>query len=524
MPGAEAVRVGSVSATPARNQRTVVLQSVHLVPLSAAVPAEPVDVLVRGSVVERIEPRLPTAGADDVVAGQGRWLIPGLWDAHVHVGQWAATRDRLDLRTADSPADAVRRVADHLQGLARRAAQPPPLVIGYGHRTARWEASPTVAQLDAATGPVPVVLVSGDAHHGWLNSAALQRVGLAPRDGVVLETQWYPIMDRLSELAGGQRDSDDAVRAAMAEAAARGIVGVVDLEFHGTLDDWPRRVAAGLDSWRVRAGVYPEDLDRPIRAGLRTGMPIDGCHGLVTMGGLKLITDGSLNTRTAYCDEPFADSEDLEKPCGMRNFTVEEMQELMARAQHCGLHCQVHAIGDAAVADALDAYEQTGARGTIEHAQLVRLADLPRMARLGIVASVQPAHLVDDRDVTDRLWPDRTGRCFAFRSMVDSGVPLRFGSDAPVSPLDPWLAMAAAVHRGQDGASPWHPEQALTAAQALAASTDGAGTVGVGSTADLVLLDADPLTAGTSQDQAALLRGMSVALTMVAGRITHDSR
>lgn len=501
--------------------KTVVLQSVRLVPLDSSASAEPVDVLVRGDVVERVEAHLPTAGVDEVVAGEGRWLLPGLWDAHVHVGQWAATRDRLDLRTASSAPDAVRRVAEHLRGLAETHRRPSGLVIGYGHRTGRWTSDPNVAQLDAATGSVPVVLVSGDAHHGWLNTAALRLLGLAPRDGVVLEAEWYPIMDRLSELADQAVDPDAAVRAVMADAAARGIVGVVDLEFHGTLDDWPRRIAAGLDAWRVRAGVYPEDLDRPIRAGLRTGMPVDGCRGLVTMGGLKLITDGSLNTRTAYCDEPFVDSDDLEHPCGVRNFTVEEVRDLMTRAHRAGLHCHVHAIGDAAVADALDAYERTGAGGTVEHAQLVRPADLPRMARLGVAASVQPAHLLDDWEVTDRLWPDRTGRCFAFRSMVADGVRLRFGSDAPVSALDPWSAIATAVHRGDPGSPPWHPEQSLTPAQALIASTDGAGTVAVGSLADLVLIDADPLAAGPSAEQATRLRDMSVALTMVGGRVTH---
>ena len=137
----------------------------------------------------------------------------------------------------------------------------------------------------------------------------------------------------------------------------------------------------------------------------------------------------------------------------------------------------IHAIGDAALELAMDAFEATGARGSIEHAQLITTRELRRMARLGISASVQPAHLLDDRDTTIQIWPDRADRCFAFRSMLDQGVELRLGSDAPVAPLDPWLAMAAAVHRSADEREPWHPEQALTASEALAASTDGQATL-----------------------------------------------
>jgi predicted amidohydrolase YtcJ len=189
-----------------------------------------------------------------------------------------------------------------------------------------------------------------------------------------------------------------------------------------------------------------------------------------------------------------------------------------------------HAIGDRALMDALEAYDATGAVGSIEHAQLVRREALPHLARLGLRASVQPAHLLDDRDVTELCWPDRAGRCFAFRWMADAGVELALGSDAPVSPLDPWLAIAAAVHRSADERPPWHPEQSLTAREALAASVDGQGSVHAGMAADLVLLDADPLapTADPSDDSAddsaarsAALRSMPVAATLVGGDIVH---
>ncbi len=175
------------------------------------------------------------------------------------------------------------------------------------------------------------------------------------------------------------------------------------------------------------------------------------------MGPLKIISDGSLNTRTAWCCAPYADPQRLEHPSGQPNLSAAELRDLMSRAHGSALEVATHAIGDAAVAEALAAYAVTGARGSIEHAQLVGRDDVRRMAELDIHASVQPAHLLDDRDLTDRIWGERSARCFAFRWMLDDGVTLALGSDAPVSPLDPWLAMAAAVHRSADEREAWHP-------------------------------------------------------------------
>jgi predicted amidohydrolase YtcJ len=148
------------------------------------------------------------------------------------------------------------------------------------------------------------------------------------------------------------------------------------------------------------------------------------------------------------------------------------------------------------------------------------------MAELDIRGSVQPAHLLDDRDLTEKIWPGRAERCFAFRWMLEDGVEVALGSDAPVSPLDPWLAIAAAVHRSADDRDPWHAEQAMTPQEALAASVDGAPTVGVGSRGDLVLLDRNPLAGfALGADTAAVgesLRTMPVALTTVAGEVVHS--
>lgn len=165
---------------------------------------------------------------------------------------------------------------------------------------------------------------------------------------------------------------------------------------------------------------------------------------------------------------------------------------------------------------ALDAFERVGCPGSVEHAQLLRWVDVERFARLGVVASVQPEHAMDDRDVADEQWVGRTDRAFALETLAAAGVRLALGSDAPVAPLDPWVAIGAAVSRSRGGRAPWHPEQRVPAAVALAASTDGRDAVTLGSRADLVVLDADPLSAPVDA-----LRAMPVAATLLGGRFTH---
>lgn len=500
-----------------------VLRRCRPVPLDAdpgrdAPQAGPVDVLIDHDGVLAVA----SSGALDLPAGtetidaDGRWLLPGLWDQHVHLAQWTLTSGRLDLADVTGPDQAVRRVAD------RVAAAPGVPVVGWGHRSAGWSREPTVAELDAVTGDTPVVLISGDAHHAWLNTPALLHLALPVRDTVVREAEWFAAYGRLSSLVGDDGTSPAAYRRALEEAAARGVVGLVDFEFSGGVAEWCERWEAGCDLLRVRMAVYADGLDAVLAAGLRTGDPLSGDPRL-TMGPLKIISDGSLNTRTAWCCSPYADAP--QAPPGMPNLDAGELQRLLATAHRHGLEVATHAIGDAAAAAALEAYAVTGARGSIEHAQLIRAEDIARLAALGLRASVQPAHLLDDRDLAERVWPDRTDRCFAFRSMLDAGAELVLGSDAPVAVLDPWAAVAAAVHRSADDRDAWHPEQAITVAEALRASTDGRTGVAVGGPADVVLLDTDPLagadTGAEAREQAAALRAQRVALTMVAGRVVH---
>jgi predicted amidohydrolase YtcJ len=466
----------------------------------------PVDVFVEQGTVREIGHGLDHPAGIEEHDADGRWLIPGLWDHHVHLAQWTARRDRLDLSGSESPQEALARVAEWL------ATNPGPLVAR-GHRTGMWAEEPTVAALDAVAPDAPVVLIAGDAHHAWLNSRALEALGLPEREGVVAENEWYEAYTRIDAVVEPDV-SPTAYGRTLDQAAALGVVGVVDLERGQTAADWEVRDSPV----RVRVATYADGLDDVIDAGLRTGDVLPGSPPIVTMGPLKIISDGSLNTRTAWCCEEYADGGGPGAP----NQSREELIGLLDRAHAHGLEVATHAIGDRALQEALAAYDATGAAGSIEHAQLVRREALPLLARLGLRASVQPAHLLDDRDVTELCWPDRADRCFAFRWMLDAGVTLALGSDAPVSPLDPWLAISAAVHRSADERPPWHPEQSLTAREALAASVDGQGSVHAGMPADLVLLDADPLApAADDATRAAMLRSMPIAATLVGGEIVY---
>jgi hypothetical protein len=285
------------------------------------------------------------------------------------------------------------------------------------------------------------------------------------------------------------------------------VVGIVDYEMTWNLESWTRRQAAGADSLRVEIGVYTEHLERAIGEGLRTG---DRLADLLTMGNFKILIDGSLNTRTAYCWDEY---EGAPGKFGVLTVSQDRLLELMTRASTSGIEPSVHAIGDRANTIALDSFEAVGCRGRIEHAQFLADSDVPRFAALGVAASLQPDHAMDDRDVAERYWAGRTRRAFPLRSLLDAGATLLLGSDAPVSPLDPWRTLAAAVGRSRDGREPWHPEQAIGVAEAIAACSRS--TIATGQPADLAVVERDPL-ATTSEG----LRSMPVYATLLGGRPT----
>jgi predicted amidohydrolase YtcJ len=463
-----------------------------------------VDVVLESGRLTAIGRALEAPAAAEVIDLDGRWVMPGLWDAHVHFTQWARFRGRIDVAGSRSAAEAASRLAT--AALRSRAS----VIVGRGFQDALWPDAMTADALDLACGGRPVVVISHDLHSVWLNSSAAARFG-APHAGLLREEAAFAVQIALDAETTPAED-DALVRAAATEAAARGIVGIRDLEMADNVTSWAQRVAAGLDSLRVEACIYPPHLAASDARGLLGGDIVPATHGLVTVGGVKVFADGSLNTRTAFTHEPYGHAGG-EQSVGHAAHSLEGLVELLSAANDRGLPVALHAIGDAAVTRALDAFEATGAWGTIEHAQLVAPRDLPRFAALGIAASVQPRHAIDDRDVTDAVWGDRAHRAFPYRSLLNAGAELLLGSDAPVAPLDPWVTIAAAVHRSGDDREPWQPQEQLSPGEAIAASVRS--RVAVGEPADLIAVDHDPL-------ESPSLGEMPVSLTVLGGRVTHS--
>lgn len=482
---------------------------------------EPVDVVVAGGRVAAITPAGASTSLDlaqgdaQRIDGEGRVLIPGLWDRHVHVNQWAMARRRFDVSGASSPQHAAAITRDHLDD--HKPGQP---LLGFGYRPSLWAEPPHKRFLDEAAGSVPVILVATDLHSCWLNSAALVAYGFPESsDGVAREGDCFDLLRRLENVPTEVLDSwvADALKA----AAARGVTGVVDMEMAWNPGAWQRRVAAGMRlPVRVEAGFYAQDFDRAVEEGLSSGRPLlprdDPQAELLTAGPLKVIADGSLNTRTAFCFAPYRAEGARER--GVLNMEPDELTALLTRARVAGISAAIHAIGDEANAVVIDAFGASGASGSIEHVQLLQARDVPRLAALGVEASIQPQHAVDDRDVCDEFWADRVHDAYRMRSLLDAGVRLRFGSDAPVAPLDPWVAIGVAVARTDSTRPPWHEEESLTVVEAIAASTEsGRAWPTVAESADLVLLDQDPRTV-----EATSLSAMPVASVVCGGMRNFD--
>jgi predicted amidohydrolase YtcJ len=499
----------------AESNPSVLLRNVRISGSSDAI----VDVAVENGVIASItaaaastsEPTSSVELAYPSIDLHGRWLTPGLWDNHVHFSQLTLGSRRMDISAAGSAKEAAAMVGSVMGAVAPDTQTP---FIAVGFRDGLWPDVPNLGDLDRAVGDRAVVLVSADLHAVWLSSAALALYGLSGHPtGLFREDPAFEITRRIDEVPA--EIVDGWARDAATQAAARGVVGIVDYEMAWNLDTWTRRIASGITSLRVEFGVYSEHLDRAIALGLRTGSAIEGTD-LLTVGHYKVLTDGSLNTRTAYCDEEYPGLAGHEHPNGLLTVPPTDLLPLMRRAADAGITPAVHAIGDGANALALDAFEELGIGGRIEHAQLLRASDLVRFAQLGVIASVQPEHALDDRDVADKYWAGRTSRAFPLRSLLDSGAQLALGSDAPVAPLDPWITIAAAVGRTRGDREPWHPEQAITIDEAIAASSRT--TIAVGQRADIVVTDSDPRTMSASD-----LRRMSVAATLLGGRFTHNT-
>ena len=458
----------------------------------------------------------------------GRCVLPGFSDAHVHFPTWALARREVRLDGVASVEEAVARVREKLDGV-----RPGGWLRGRGWRDAAWPKAPTKEALDEVAGAVPVALLAQDSHSLWLNSAALSLAngelevdgGVVERDargepmGVLREEACWHFRDRHIHIPDDEYL--DAMREGLSVAAARGVTSVHDKDgWIGALRLWQSLDAGGALTLRVWQSLPADHVDELAGLGIRSGLGGD----LLRVGYLKAFMDGTLGSQTAR----------MLDGSGVSITGRDELVSIIRRAAYAGWPVAVHAIGDLANREALDAFEETreiwhtiGLRQRIEHAQLLAPEDLRRFAELGVAASVQFSHATSDRDVADRFWDGKTDGAYAFRSLWDSGAVVANGSDAPIEELDPWAGIVAGVLRTIDDRPPWHPEQALGVGEALAATCVNPawlayderrrGKLVPGYLADVVVLDRDPLAIPPEQ-----LPEVQVVATMLGGRWVHN--
>lgn len=466
------------------------------------------DIELVGSTIGSITP----AGSDrtrgvEVVDGAGGVALPGFVDSHVHLTQWAAARRRIDVGPASSAADAVALVFPY----ARTAGDS--VVRANGFRDAQWPDEPHKDLLENALPGVRVALTSMDLHTLWLSPALLRDLGIDHPTGVLRDVDGLEAVMALEALED-PAELDRAVLDATAALAVRGVTCVVDFEFADNRTVWDRRLSAGSPAVRVDTTVWPQWLDEALDRGERTG-DVSAVSDMIRRGPLKVMLDGSLNTRTACCHDRYP-GVDGDNAYGLLLETRDGLFELVARAARGGITSAVHAIGDRANGVALDAFERAGCGGRIEHAQQLVPEDIARFAALGVAASVQPQHAMADRDIAEDLWAGRRSVAYGYGSLHRSGATLLFGSDAPVSPPEPLAGVAAAVFRTDDDRPPWHAEESVPLGAALRAASGDRAALRVGDVADIVVLEEHPVHR-SAQD----LADTEVRATICAGLLTH---
>src|SRR6266516_3945798 len=389
----------------------------------------------------------------------GRCVLPGFNDAHVHFATWAVAQHELRLEDTGSLDEALARVRDAL-------AQAPEgrWLRGRGWRSADWSplVEPTKEALDEVVSDRPVALMARDSHSLWLNSAALARAngdlqvpgGVVELDergeptGVLREESCWHFRDRYIELSDDEYV--EAMRAGLKLAASRGVTAVHDKDgWLGALRFWQRLQAEGPLGLRVWQSLPAEKADELADVDVRSRFG----NGLLRLGYLKAFMDGTLGSQTAR----------MLDGSGVEITSRDQLEDYIRGGARAGFPLAVHAIGDLANREALDAFEATreewqplGLRPRIEHAQLLPPEDVPRFAELGVAASVQFSHAPSDRDLAERFWGERTSHAYAYRSLLDAGAVVANGSDAPIEELEPLAGIRAGALRTLDERPAWH--------------------------------------------------------------------
>ncbi|MCB2089026.1 MAG: amidohydrolase family protein [Sphingomonadaceae bacterium] len=473
------------------------------------------------------------------IDGEGRFVVPGMIDAHLHIMGIGFGAMTLDLSDTSSLEQALAKIG------AYAAANPGKRwIIGRGWNQEKWGLGrfPTAAELDAVVGDTPVWLTRVDGHAGWANSAAMTAAGITgatkdPAGGRIERSGGKPsgifvdnAMDLVQQAVPSPRpeDRDQALREAQSILLSKGITAAADM---GTsIEDWQAYRRAGDYGWlQMRIMAYGAGTDAMELIG--GPGPSPWLYGdRLRLNGVKLYLDGALGSRGAWLKAPYADDPGNR---GLALATPAQLRNWMSRAALDKFQVAVHAIGDEANADLLSAIEEMAdtydgdRRWRIEHAQIVDPADIAKFGKFGIIASMQPVHQTSDRLMAEaRLGPDRLGGAYAWRSIAATGARLAFGSDAPVEAPDPFIGLSVAMTREDADRQPfggWQAQERVDRTAAFAGFTSDAAYAGfaegrfgrlvAGEWADFLFIDRDPLLASPAD-----LRDTQVLETWIAGR------
>lgn len=487
----------------------------------------------------------------------GKVILPGLTDAHLHLQKYALSLQKIDCET-DTLDECLRRVEERA-----RSAQPGEWILGHGWNQNNWFPSPSgrgargegrmwpsAAHLDKIAPDNPVYLTAKSLHAGWVNSAALKQAGIRPASpdpangqlqrndkgnltGILLETA-MSLAEKIIPEPSVEANAE-AISRAQPILWRMGLTGVHDFDRRASFMALQQLHAQGKLKLRVIKSIPLEELDHAVQLGLRTGFGNDWLR----LGPVKAFMDGALGLRTAAMLQPYANESENH---GILYMDAEELFEAGRRAVEAGLSLAVHAIGDRANHETLDAYEQLRRferdqnlpplRHRIEHVQLLHPDDAGRLADLGIIASMQPVHATSDMRMAEQYWGERAALSYAWQSQLQQGAQLAFGSDAPVETPNPFIGLHAAVTRqradGSPGSEGWYPEQRLSMQQAVEAYTLGPayaagmesrlGKLAPGYLADLIALAQDPFA-----NPPADLLEMESSATMLGGEWVWQS-